>query len=530
MKHAKKLASLLLALVMLLALGTTAFATGNDGSITVTNATVDKNYSVYKVFDLTYDANDTTKVAYTYTAKTGTDDFLIALQGETSPFTLVEVPANSGKYNVTLKDGKTPAEVSTFLTAQKNNLTVTATQKATTSTLTFTGLAHGYYFLTSELGTTITIDSTLPNVSVIDKNQAPTWDNGDEDGKPGPGKVILDPNHANSDGDPGKVTENTVNYGDKVDFSIAINATSHVGDQEVTYYYITDTLAAGFDAAENITVYVAGAEKTVVTDYTLTQTGNTFQVTVPHKAEYGANYKIEVKYSATVNNSAVLANPGNKNTANFTYDTKTPGTLTPDPKPTPTYPEENKRETTTYVYALGILKVDPKGNPLKGAEFTVSGENGSISAKATATPGVYEYCAAGTESAVTQFKTDDNGVLTIKGLAAGTYDVTETVAPAGYNLLKDPVQVEAKLHEAYTETITVYKDADGNVTSEITTNTVTHTAAANVAPLVVVNQAGTELPSTGGMGTTLFYVLGGVLVVGAAVLLVVKKRMGRAAR
>lgn len=528
MKHAKKLASLLLALVMLLALGTTAFATGNDGSITVTNATVDKNYSVYKVFDLTYDANDTTKVAYTYTAKTGTDDFLTALQGETSPFTLVEVPANSGKYNVTLKEGKTPAEVSTFLTAQKNNMTVTATQKATTSTLTFTGLAHGYYFLTSELGTTITIDSTLPNVSVIDKNQTPTWDNGDNPGEVGPGKVIT--TEPDSDGNYEKLTENTVNYGDTVNFSIAINATSHVGDQEVTYYYITDTLAAGFDAAENITVYVAGAEKTVVTDYTLTQTGNTFQVTVPHKAEYGANYKIEVKYSATVNNSAVLANPGNKNTANFTYDTKTPGTPTPDPKPTPTYPEENKRETTTYVYALGILKVDPKGNPLKGAEFTVSGENGSISAKATATPGVYEYCAAGTEGAVTQFKTNENGVLTIKGLAAGTYDVTETVAPAGYNLLKDPVQVEAKLKEAYTETITVYKDADGNVTSEVTTNTVTHTAAANVAPLVVVNQAGTELPSTGGMGTTLFYVLGGVLVVGAAVLLVVKKRMGRAAR
>ena len=251
---------------------------------------------------------------------------------------------------------------------------------------------------------------------------------------------------------------------------------------------------------------------------------------MPHKAEYGANYKIEVKYSATVNNSAVLANPGNKNTANFTYDTKTPGTPTLDPKPTPTYPEENERETTTYVYALGILKVDPKGNPLKGAEFTVSGENGSISAKATATPGVYEYCAAGTEGAVTQFKTNENGVLTIKGLAAGTYDVTETVAPAGYNLLKDPVQVEAKLKEAYTETITVYKDADGNVTSEVTTDTVTHTAAANVAPLVVVNQAGTELPSTGGMGTTLFYVLGGILAVGAVVLLVVKKRMGRAAQ
>ena len=521
MKHAKKLASLLLALVMLLALGTTAFAAeNNDGSITITNATVGKSYSAYKVFDLTYDENDTTKVAYTYTPTGADDAFLTALKGETSPFTLTD--QNNGKYTVTLKADKTADNVSSFLSDNKANLTAADTKTATDSTLTFSNLAYGYYFVTSEVGTVLTIDSTLKDVNVIDKNQGPTWDNG-EDGKPGPGKVIV--TEPNADGDY-KFTENTVNYGDKVDFSIAINATSHVGDQEVTYYYITDTLDAGFDAAENIKVYVAGVEKTAVTDYTLTQTGNTFQVTVPHKAEYGANYKIEVKYSATVNNSAVLANPGNKNTANFTYDTKAPGTPTPDSKPTPTYPEENKRETTTYVYALGIVKVDPKGNPLKGAEFTVDG----VSAKATGTPGVYEYCAEGTEGAVTQFKTSDKGVLTIKGLAAGTYTVTETVAPKGYNLLTTPVDVEAKLHEAYTETITVYKDADGNVTSEVTENTTTHTAAANVAPLVVVNQAGTELPSTGGMGTTLFYVLGGILAVGAVVLLVVKKRMSRAAQ
>lgn len=528
MKHAKKLASLLLALIMLLALGTTAFAAeNNDGSITITNATVGKNYSVYKVFDLTYDASnaDDVKVAYTYTPTGAGDAFLTALQDVSSPFTLTD--QNNGKYTVTLKADKTAGDVSAFLNTNAAKLTVAATQEATDSTLTFNNLAYGYYFVTSEVGTVLTIDSTLKDVSVIDKNQTPTWDNGDEDGKPGPGKVIT--TEPDADGNYEKLTENTVNFGDTVNFSIAINATSHVGDQEVTYYYITDTLAAGFNAAENIKVYVDGDEKTVVTDYTLTKTGNTFQITVPHKAEYGANYKIEVKYSATVNNSAILANPGNKNTANFTYDTKAPGTTpTPDPKPTPTYPEGNKRETTTYVYALGILKVDPKGNPLKGAEFTVNNADGYISAKGD--NGVYEYCAEGTEGAVTQFKTDDNGVLTIKGLAAGTYTVTETVAPKGYNLLTTPVDVEAKLHEAYTETITVYKDADGNVTSKVTANTVTHTAAANVAPLVVVNQAGTELPSTGGMGTTLFYVLGGILAVGAVVLLVVKKRMGRAAQ
>ena len=317
MKHAKKLASLLLALIMLLALGTTAFAAeNNDGSITITNATVGKNYSVYKVFDLTYDASnaDDVKVAYTYTPTGAGDAFLTALQDVSSPFTLTN--QNNGKYTVTLKADKTAGDVSAFLNTNAAKLTVAATQEATDSTLTFNNLAYGYYFVTSEVGTVLTIDSTLKDVSVIDKNQTPTWDNGDEDGKPGPGKVIT--TEPDADGNYEKLTENTVNFGDTVNFSIAINATSHVGDQEVTYYYITDTLAAGFNAAENIKVYVDGDEKTVVTDYTLTKTGNTFQITVPHKAEYGANYKIEVKYSATVNNSAILANPGNKNTANFT--------------------------------------------------------------------------------------------------------------------------------------------------------------------------------------------------------------------
>ena len=100
MKHAKKLASLLLALIMLLALGTTAFAAeNNDGSITITNATVGKNYSVYKVFDLTYDDStpDDVKVAYTYTPTGAGDAFLTALQDASSPFTLTD--QNNGKYD-----------------------------------------------------------------------------------------------------------------------------------------------------------------------------------------------------------------------------------------------------------------------------------------------------------------------------------------------------------------------------------------------------------------------------------------------
>ncbi len=530
MKHAKRLVSLLLTMVMLLAMGvTSAFAAGSDGSITITNATVGKEYSVFKVFDLTYSTNDdgTTNVAYTYTKNGESDTFFTALQGEGSPFALVET-TTSGVYSVTLASGKSASDVSDFLDAQKGNLNAVATKNATASELTFDGLAYGYYFVTSEVGAVLTIDSTLPNVEIIDKNQKPDWDNEDpdnpdEDYPDNPGKVIIE--------DGVKKIENTANFGDTVNFSIAVNATAYVGKEQATYYYITDTLADGFSNASDIKVFVGDVEKTLGTDYTLAQNGNTFTVTVPYAEAYGANAKIEVTYSATVLNTAVLAGSGNLNTANFTYDTKKPGTDTPDPDTTPNFPEDNKKTTTTYVYALGIVKVDPEGNTLEGAEFSVTDAgDATIYAKATDTKGVYEYCTEDTAGAVKQFATDDNGVLVIKGVKAGNYKVTEEIAPKGCNLLQGSTTVEAVLKEQYSTTITTYLDEDGKVTDEITDNKKEYEANANVAGLVIVNNKGTELPSTGGMGTTLFYVLGGVMVVGAAVLLAVKKRMGRDAQ
>ena len=107
-----------------------------------------------------------------------------------------------------------------------------------------------------------------------------------------------------------------------------------------------------------------------------------------------------------------------------------------------------------------------------------------------------------------------NGVLTFEGLAAGEYTITELVAPSGYNLLKEPVEVVI----TGTPTLT-------GCAWTVTVDGTKATADGNLWAFNVVNNAGTELPSTGGMGTTIFYVLGGVLMAGAFVLLVVRKRM-----
>ncbi len=542
MNHAKKLISGLLSVVMLLVMATTAFATdgSSTGSITIKNATVNESYSVYKVFDLTYSENGG-NVAYSYTASGENDAFLTALQGENSPFTLTATQV-SNKYSVTLKADKDASAISTWLKGEENLLTqIGSTVKATENTVTFSNLPYGYYYVKSSLGTVVTLDSTLKDVNVVDKNQGPSWDNKNPDSEETPGKVIV-----NADGT--KSTINSANYGDTVKFSVAVNAVSYAKNKAgetklVTYYHIKDTLGAGFDLDEKSIEVKVGNTKLENGAYTVTKTNDGFTVDVPFGEKYGSNAVIEVTYSATVNKDAEIAGNGNLNTANFTYSTddkNDPSNPPYDPtnpkdpsypsKPTdPTYNEENQKTTTTYVYALGVKKVDEKGNALKGAEFAVSLGNTEIYAKATDTAGVYEYSASA-DGAVKQFQTDDNGILIIKGLAAGDYNVKEVVAPEGYNLLKDAKTVTAAIDGTYSKTITTYLDENGNVTDQVTTSTKTEDVSVEVAPLVVVNRAGTELPSTGGMGTTLFYALGGVLVTGAAILLVVKKRMERSSQ
>lgn len=545
MKHARKFLSLLMALVMVLAMGTTAFAAENDGSITIRNATKEETYSVYKVFDLTYsnvtdeDGNVVkTNVAYTYTSTGEGDAFLDALQGD-SPFELIEL--GNGVYSVSSEEGA--ETISAWLIAQKALLGDPVDSKvATGAEVKFEGLDYGYYYITSSLGSVVTIDSTLKDVTVVDKNQGPSWDNEPENPGEGedknPGKVIV-----NADGS--KTTVNSAKYGDTVNFNISVNATAYDGDKLVTYYYITDTLDAGFSPAENIVVKVGNQTLAKDTDYTLDQNGQKFDIRIPFGEKYGSNAKIEITYSATVETDAVIAGSGNLNTANFTYDTKATDPDDPDqptvptdpdyPKPSenPGYEDSNKKTTTTYVYALGIEKVDPTGNALTGAEFSV--KKGDTVIKAVQAkdendapiPGVYEYSTA--TDAVSQFATNDDGILIIKGLAEGAYSVKEEVAPLGYNLLPDSVNVTASIENTstYTETITTYYDADGNVNYTETEGATgkTTTFGTKVVPCVVVNHAGAELPSTGGVGTTIFYVLGGILVLGAAVLLITKKRM-----
>ena len=221
-----------------------------------------------------------------------------------------------------------------------------------------------------------------------------------------------------------------------------------------------------------------------------------------------------------VADTAAIDGAGNKNTV--TVKPILGDGTSPDPS-------QYTNDETFFTYAIAIKKVDQKGRPLAGAKFHLPFY---VKSKA-ADDGAYIY--AGTpptagDGLVNELTTPEDGVIIVKGVKTGDYPITETEAPKGYNKLTAPVTVIAtKTGETSTST-TTYLDADGKIVAKETTGgstvlvTIEELAATSI---VVVNQTGAELPSTGGMGTTIFYALGAALAIGAGIILVTRRRLSK---
>ena len=244
----KKLLSFLMAALLLVGVCTAAVAE-NGGSITIQNATAGQTYAIYKVFDATYSG---TNISYTYT-KTGESDALFAALTDTedalNPFVLTATVVEN-VYNVTINADATAEAISEWLTAHKDLLTQTASQVAASSTVVFENLPYGYYYVTSTLGEAVSIDTVTPNVTIIDKNQEPDWDNG--------GKYI---NVAGV-----RVYINSANIGETLNFVVPVVATNGVGDKLATSYIIDDTLPTGITFNDDLKVYIDGDELVIDED------------------------------------------------------------------------------------------------------------------------------------------------------------------------------------------------------------------------------------------------------------------------
>ena len=508
MKHARKLASLLLALVMVFALATTAFAqdvtvTGGTGSITISNAAKGETYTIYKLFDATV-SEDGKSIAYTGEIPESLNTYF----NKDANGYISAAPA--------AKDGENMSEgLKTALKTWTATAKATATAQSDGSALKFNGLAYGYYVVTTTTqgGLAISVDSTMPDVTIYDKNSSTPS---------GLTKTAT-----------GTATDKSFSIGDTVTYTVSFKTSNYYGAgteaKEIVSYTIEDTLP-NFLRDVNVTSIIVDNDgnDTTTTDrttVTTTQFDNNKKIVInwyneaENKFLYNNGATVTITYTAVVTEKAAIDGNGNTNNVTVTWTTKDSD-----------QPETNKLEQkeTIYTYAIALKKVNNKGVALPGAVFEFP-----FYVQSTAdTDGAYIYAGDTAKDGLTkQITTPADGVIVVKGVKSGRYEITEFKAPDGYNKLTTPVTVEAVKTSSTTTSKTVYLDENGNVTNE-TTATEVKVELANIAAtaVVVVNKAGTELPSTGGMGTTVFYVLGTVLVLGAVVLLVTKKRMNDANR
>ena len=484
----KRVVSTLLALVLVLALAGTAAAAG-EGSITIDNAVKGKTYTIYRIFDLDSHSEDYQALNYKVSAKWAAF-FAEGAEG------LNYVDIDELGY-VTWKENASAADFAAkaIAFAKAQNIANDGQKTADSSTVAFTVLELGYYLVQSDLGALCSLDTTMPDVTIKEKNSEPTVE-----------KEVKE----DSNGDFGQT--NDADIGQTVEFKTTIT----VVDGQPKGYVLHDTMSAGL-TFNKTTVEVEIGERilTAGTDYTLVteglNDGCTFEVRfIDDKDGEGnatgshalkPNDVVTVTYSATVNANAVVGDKGNPNTTKLSY---TEGSTTTN--------ETKDSQTRTYVWEFDVLKYTMKDNaetPLAGAKFvlykTVDGKNYYVKVTDGKVTGWTETKAEGTV-----FETPDDGSFIISGLDADTYYLEEVEAPAGYNKLAAPVKV----------TITATIDA----TTNVGTATVTY-GENSTGTVKIENKTGVELPSTGGVGTTIFYVIGGLLMAVAVVLLVTKKKM-----
>ncbi len=468
MKSVKRISSLLLALLMILTMSVTTFAAGATGTAGTTETgtiTIDNPMTghTYTAYKIFDVVYSGDKQAYSYTID------------ESNPwFVTVQSYANGGSKGLKLTQvngsdkyfvEKTGAfSAPDFSNALKEAVTGKTGKQLTVTgeTASVSGLDLGYYFVTSTSGALCNLTTTDPDVTIHDKNDVPFEKTED--------KTFAD-------------------VGDKVTYTITGKVPDYTGFSTYTYL-ITDTMSEGLTFNKDVKVEVGSAVVTNDCQITPDSDANQFTVSIPVMTEkYKVGDPIKVTYTATLNKNAIAQISTNKATLTYSNNPTTDETKE-------TTPQEQKVYSSKIV--IDKYEKDHMDKKLPGAEFVLYKEDGSnkLYYKWNDTDKKVEWVE---KAEATPVITDNSGAASFEGLANGTYYLEEIKAPAGYNPLEKPQKIEVK--------------GDAN-------NKTSLTRTAEVA-----NSTGALLPSTGGMGTTFFYVIGGIFVLASVVLLITRKRM-----
>lgn len=500
MKNMKKFASVLVAIVLVLAMSVPAFAAGQTGSITINNVNANDAFKAYKILDATAIDAANPNNGITYSIPTEMEGFYADY------FSVDESDMNAviEKINELKDNGEALqafAKAALAWAKEKSVAPETVTVDAGETSAKFENISYGYYVIEdatsfaegdeNKVVSALMLDTTNSEPAIDVKRELPTVD-----------KKVNDVNDSTGADEGWKDTADH-DIGDEVKFQLTGTVAKNVALYEKYSYKFVDTLSDGLTLNEDsIKVYIDGKE--VAAGYNTIVTGQTFEVSFEDlkaatvKTENGgtetatitAETKVVVEYTATLNENAVIGKDGNTNKVHLEYSNNPNGTGTGKT------PEDI---VTVYTYELKVTKTDGNDQPLAGAGFTLYKYNYSTE----------EWEAVGEEKLTAIV--DGAAIVNWKGLDDGKYKIVETTVPTGYNKAKD-IEFEIVASIDGDSKILVAGDLSVDVDNGLISTT-------------VVNKTGSLLPETGGMGTTMFYVLGGLLVVGAAILLVTKKRM-----